>query len=141
MLERDSILALKIEKNKKVDDLLRELKKREPSGDNPFFRLAIIGYEIQKTFGSLEHSIVYYERFKDGIQDTDKEKACHLKNAQLELGDCFTQLQLLALTYGFDIDETRELGAQHLAERHEDFKRKGWCEIGQGEKPHEMPGT
>lgn len=129
MLEKDSILAIKVKKNKKVDDLLKTLKAREPSADNPFFRLAIIGYEIQKTFGSLEHAIVYYERFKDGIIDTEKEKNSHLRNAQLELGDCFTQLQLLALTYGFDIDETRAMGAQHLAERHKDFEAKGWCGV------------
>jgi len=129
MLEKDSIVAIKIHKNKKVDDDLTVLKAREPSSHNPFFRLAIIGYEIQKTFGSLEHAIVYGERFKDGIVDTEKEQSAYLRNAQLELGDCFTQLQLLSMTYGWDIDETRELGLKHLAERHEDFKRKGWTEI------------
>lgn len=108
-----------------VNKILPEIKAREPRSDSPFFRLAIIGYEIGKTFASLEHAIVYAERFKDD----EKMKKAELKNAQLEIGDCFTQLQLLCLTYGFDIDETRMLGAQHLAERHEDFKLKGWCEI------------
>lgn len=60
MLEKDTILAVKIRKNKQVDEALKELKKREPTSDSPFFRLAIIGYEIQKAFGSLEHAIVYY---------------------------------------------------------------------------------
>lgn len=105
--------------------MLEELYLREPTSDNPFFRLAIIGYEIQKTFGSLERAIVYAERFKHNPELRKQE----LKNAQLELGDAFTQLQLLAITYGFDIDETRMLGAHHLAERHEDFKIKGWCEV------------
>lgn len=129
MLEKNTILELQIRKNKQVDELLRALKAREPSSDNPFFRLAIIGYEIQKTFGSLEHAIVYYERFKDGIKDTEKERNAYLKNAQVELGDCFTQLQLLAETYHWDIDEVRVLGAQHLAERHKDFEVKGWTEV------------
>lgn len=109
-----------------IDETLRQLKKLEPTSDNPFFRLAIIGYEIGKAFSSLEHSIVYTERFKND----KKSRIAHLKNAQLELGDCFTQLQLLAETYNFDITETRKIGAQHLAERHEDFKIKGWTEIG-----------
>lgn len=109
-----------------IDNKLKELKRLEPTSDNPFFRLAIIGYEIQKAFGSLEHSIVYAERFKND----EKSRKSHLKNAQLELGDCFTQLQLLCETYGFDIYETRLLGVQHLKERHEDFKVKGWSEIG-----------
>ena len=125
MLEKNTILAIKIKKNQQVNNVLKELKKREPTSDSPFFRLAIIGYEIQKTFGSLEHAIVYFERFKE---DT-AERRSYLKDAQLELGDCFTQLQLLAETYGFDIDETRKLGAQHLAERHKDFEIKGWTEV------------
>lgn len=113
-----------------VSKNLTELKKKEPDSDKPFFRLAIIGYEIGKSLSSLEHSIVYYERFKQGIIDNDKEHKAYLKNAQLEIGDCFTQLELLCNTYNFDVLETRELGAQHLAERHEDFKAKGWTEIG-----------
>ncbi len=48
-----------------VNRILPEIKAREPSSDSPFFRLAIIGYEIGKTFASLEHAIVYAERFKD----------------------------------------------------------------------------
>lgn len=113
----------------KISKKLTELKKKEPDSDKPFFRLAIIGYEFGKSMSSLEHAIVYYERFKQGIIDNDKERKAHLKNAQLEIGDCFTQLELLCNIYDFDIHETRELGAQHLAERHEDFKVKGWTEI------------
>lgn len=112
--------------NATLNETLRELKRLEPTSDNPFFRLAIIGYEIGKAFSSLEHAIVYAERFNND----EKSRQSHLKNAQLELGDCFTQLQLLCETYGFDITETRKLGAQHLAERHKDFKIKGWTEIG-----------
>jgi len=115
-----------LERKHDIDEILRQLKRLEPTSDNPFFRLAIIGYEIGKAFASLEHAIVYAERFKND----EKSKQSYLKNAQLELGDCFTQLQLLCETYGFDITETRKLGAQHLAERHEDFKIKGWTEIG-----------
>ena len=118
--------TLQLINNSDIDETLRQLKRLEPTSDNPFFRLAIIGYEIGKAFASLEHSIVYTERFKND----EKSKQSYLKNAQLELGDCFTQLQLLCETYGFDITETRKLGAQHLAERHEDFKIKGWTEIG-----------
>jgi len=128
----DTIKQERLERRKipeQVNRILPELKKREPASNNKFFRLAIIGYEIGKAFASLEHAIVYYERFNDGIIDNDKEHQAYLKNAQLEIGDCFTQLQLLCLSYGFDIDETRLLGAQHLAERHKDFEVKGWCEV------------
>ena len=139
MLERSNLLNIyesikkeRLERRKvpiQVNEMLKELKKREPDSDKPFFRLAIIGYEIGKSFASLEHAIVYYERFNQGIVDSVKERNAYLKNAQVEIGDCFTQLQLLCETYGFDIDETRLLGAKHLAERHEDFKVKGWYEI------------
>jgi hypothetical protein len=135
MLEKDSIdFAIKSIREERtnrrkipeqINKVLPEIKAREPTSNSPFFRLAIIGYEIGKAFASLEHAIVYAERFKDDLTMRNAE----LKNAQLELGDCFTQLQLLCITYGFDIDETRLLGAQHLAERHEDFKLKGWCEV------------
>jgi len=113
-------------KSIQLDNSLKELKRLEPTSDNLFFRLTIIGYEIVKAFGSLEHAIVYAERFKND----NKSRQAYLKNAQLELGDCFTQLQLLCETYGFDLTETRLLGLQHLKERHEDFKLKGWVEIG-----------
>ena len=112
-----------------ISKKLSDLKKKEPDSDKPFFRLAIIGYEIGKTLSSLEHAIVYYERFKQGIIDDEKERNAYLRNAQIEIGDCFTQLELLCNTYNFNVDETRALGAQHLAERHEDFKVKGWTEI------------
>ena len=113
----------------KITSKLMDLKNKEPTSDRPFFRLAIIGYEFGKTMSSLEHEIVYAERFKQGIVDSNKERNAYLKNAQLEIGDCLAQLQLLCITYGFDYIETRQLGVKHLEERHEDFKRKGWTEI------------
>ena len=110
---------------KNLHNKLSDLKRQEPQSDKPFFRLAIIGYEIVKVLGSLEHAIVYAERFKDDPALYNQE----IKNAQIELGDCFVQLCLLAKTYNLNIWDTLEMGILHLEERHEDFKRKGWCEI------------
>lgn len=104
---------------------LSELKAKEPTSDKPFFRLAIIGYELAKSFGSLEHAIVYSERFKNNPELYNQE----IKNAQLEMGQCMIQLILLCKTYDLDVWKTLELGVRNLEERHEDFKRKGWCEI------------
>jgi hypothetical protein len=104
---------------------LTELKKNEPQSDKPFFRLAIIFYEIGKVFASLEHAIVYAERFKYDPTLYNQE----IKNAQLELGDCFVQLSLLCKTYNLNIWETLELGINHLEERQIDFQNKGWTEV------------
>jgi NTP pyrophosphatase (non-canonical NTP hydrolase) len=109
----------------KLQDRLSILKKNEPQSDKPFFRLAIIFYEIGKVFASLEHAIVYAERFKHDPALYNQE----IKNAQLELGDCFVQLSLLCKTYNLDIWETLELGINHLEERHKDFEIKGWTEV------------
>lgn len=123
---RDKIdLECLVKETKPLQDKLIELKKREPNSDKPFFRLAIIGYEIAKVFGSLEHSVVYAERFKTNPELFNQE----IKNAQLEIGDCFAQLILLARTYDLDIWDTLKMGVQHLEERHEDFKMKGWTEV------------
>lgn len=100
------------------------LKQQEPSSDKPFFRLAIIGYEITKSLGSLERAIVYAERFKNNPELYNQE----IKNAQLEIGDCFVQLIMLCKTYNFDVWKTLELGVKHLEERHIDFEEKGWSE-------------
>lgn len=104
---------------------LAELKAHEPTSDKPFFRLAIIGYELAKSFGSLEHAIVYAERFKTDPKLYNQE----IKNAQLEIGQYFIQLVLLCQTYHLDVWKTMEIGVKNLEERHEDFERKGWTEI------------
>lgn len=104
-----------------VDRLLIELKKNEPTSDNQFFRLAILAYEM----GDLNRSIVYAERFKND----EKARIAHLANGKLALADALTQLHLLCQTVGWNFNELRKLGAQHLKERQEDFKRQGWREI------------
>lgn len=104
-----------------IDQLLSELKKNEPSSDDKFFRLSIVAYEI----GDLHRAIVYANRFKD-----DKRmRIAHLAYGKLALADALAQLYLLCLSLGWDFNELRELGALHLQERHEDFKRDGWREI------------
>lgn len=104
-----------------IDKLLEELKKNEPTSDNLFYRLSIIAYEI----GDLHRATVYAERFKSD----PKIRAGHLANGKLALADALTQLFLLCDTLEWDFHALRKLGAEHLAERHQDFKRDGWNDI------------
>lgn len=104
-----------------VDKLLIELKKNEPTSDNQFFRLAIIAYEM----GDLNRSIVYAERFKND----EKARIAYLANGKLALADALTQLHLLCQSVGWNFNDLRKLGAEHLKERQEDFKKQGWREI------------
>lgn len=104
-----------------IDQLLSELKKNEPSSDNQLFRLSIIAYEI----GDLHRSIVYAARFKDD----EKARLAYLANGKLALADTLAQLYLLCISLGWDFNKLRELGALHLQERQEDFKRDGWREV------------
>jgi hypothetical protein len=104
-----------------IDKFLSELKNNEPSSDDQFFRLSIIAYEI----GDLHRAVVYSNRFKDD----EKMRIAHLAHGKLALADVLTQLYLLCLSLEWDFNKLRELGALHLQERHEDFKRDGWSEI------------
>lgn len=104
-----------------VDKLLIQLKKNEPTSDNQFFRLAILMYEM----GDLNRSIVYAERFKDD----EKARIAHLANGKLALADALTQIYLLCQSVGWNFNDLRKLGAEHLKERQEDFKRQGWRDI------------
>ena len=104
-----------------INKFLAALKRNEPSLDNKLFRLSIIAYEI----GDLHRAIAYAARFKDD----DKAKIAYLANGKLALADALTQLYLLCLSLEWDFNQLRELGALHLQERQEDFKRDGWSEI------------
>lgn len=104
-----------------IDKFLTKLKRNEPSSDNKLFRLSIIAYEI----GDLHRAIAYAARFKDD----EKAKIAYLANGKLALADALTQLYLLCLSLEWDYNQLRELGALHLQERQEDFKRDGWSEI------------
>lgn len=121
-----------------VDELLDELKSHEPDSDNLFFRNSIIGYE----WGDLQRAIVYAERFtnKETVSKVDdkkkvmfrdgfKDRDTVLSEGKLAMADLLTQLYLLCSSLGWDWDKLRELGAQHLKERYEDFKRDGWKEV------------
>jgi len=121
-----------------VDSVLRYLKSQEPNSDNLFFRLAIIEYE----WGDLNRAIVYSERFcndetmfkvgddkKVMFRDGFKDKKVILSEGKLAMADMLTQLYLLTLSLGWDWEELRKLGANHLEERHKDFKRDGWKEV------------
>lgn len=119
ILQTEDVYKLKSLDN--VDRLLSELKNNEPSSDDQFFRLSIIAYEI----GDLHRAMVYANRFKDD----EKMRIAHLAHGKLALADALTQLYLLCLSLEWDFNKLRELGALHLQERHEDFKRDGWSEI------------
>lgn len=124
---------------------LKLLKLQEPNSDNLFFRNSIIGYE----WGDLQRAIVYAERFtnketifkvEDGkkvmFRDGFKDRNTILSEGKLAMADLLTQLCLLSISLeemtgdeGWDFGKLRELGAQHLEERHKDFKRDGWAEV------------
>lgn len=104
-----------------TDNLLRELKKNEPTSDNRQFRINIITYEL----GDLARAIVYADRFRND----EKQFKIRMADAKLAISDVLTQLFLLCETNGWDFHEMRKLGAEHLEERHEDFKKQGWCEL------------
>jgi hypothetical protein len=95
----------------------KEFRTKEPKAPI-FFRLSVIAYEL----GDLHRDIVFMVRFPS-------EKAAHLANAKLSLADLMTQLTLLCDELGFDEDEIRSLGWEHLKERYNEFKRRGWVEI------------
>lgn len=61
----------------------------------------------------------YATRFPD-------ERAAHLADLKLALGDVMVQAALMCLDVGFDPYEILRLGIQHVRERFEDFKRRGW---------------
>lgn len=131
--------------NKSIDDVLRYLKSQEPNSNNLFFRNSIIGYE----WGDLQRSIVYSERFSnnetsfkvsDGkkvmFRDGFKDRSVILSEGKLAMADLLTQLFLLCVSLeditgdaGWNFNELRVLGANHLEERHKDFKRDGWTEV------------
>ena len=104
-----------------IDEGLIELKGNEPTSDNQFFRMSIIGYEL----GDLHRAIAYSARFKDD----EKMRIAHLANGKLAMADLLTQLDLLCLTFGWDFNKLRRLGIDHLRERHDDFRRDGWSEV------------
>lgn len=105
-----------------TDNMLRELKANEPTSNNRQFRMNIIMYEI----GDLARALVYSDRFRDD----EKQFRIRMADGKSAIADVLTQLFLLCETTGWDFHEMRKLGAEHLKERHEDFRRQGWCEIG-----------
>lgn len=128
-----------------TDTILRRLKSQEPNSNNLFFRNSIIGYE----WGDLQRAIVYSERFSNNktsfkvsegnkvmFRDGFKDKSTILAEGKLAMADLLTQLCLLCISLeeltgdsGWNFNELRKLGAQHLEERHKDFKRDGWTEV------------
>jgi len=104
-----------------IEKKLKELKKDEPSSDNIFRRLAIIGYE----YGFVQRHLTYAEIFKED----KKERRIQLASARLELADLITQINMLCITMEWDLEELRKLGVQHLEERHEDFRRNKWRDV------------
>jgi hypothetical protein len=85
---------------------------------NIFFRLCIIAYE----FGDLCRDIVYAHRFPN-------EHEAHMANAKLSLADLLTQLSIICKELGFNETELRELGVQHLREKHREFEKRRWVDV------------
>lgn len=61
----------------------------------------------------------YIDRFPD-------EAAAHRADLKLALGDVFVQAAMMCLDLGLDPAEIFRLGKQHVRERFEDFKERGW---------------
>lgn len=113
----------------KINEALCALKSREPTSDNEFFRMNIIMYEL----GDLARAIVYAERFRNSnevmFRNGFKDKNTILAEGKLAMADLLTQLHILCISMGWDIENLREIGVQHLAERQQDFKRDGWEKV------------
>jgi hypothetical protein len=122
-------LSKNVQKTSEIDTILHTLKSREPTSDNEFFRLGIIQYEL----GDLSRALVYAERFRNSekimFRNGFKDKNIILSEIKLAMADLLTQLHMLCIPMGWDIENLREIGAQHLAERQQDFKRDGWAEV------------
>lgn len=128
-----------------IDNALNELKLKEPTSDNEFFRLAIIGYELHdmltelhKSVANIFRAIVYSNRFKGSkkimFKDGFKDKDTILGEGKLAMADLLTQLYLLCISLKWDFQELRVMGLSHLRERHKDFKRDGWNEVSNEKK-------
>jgi hypothetical protein len=100
--------------NKHIQEILTNEPKLSIIG-----RLAIISYEL----GDLIRDLFYANRFPE-------ERWAHLANAKLSLADVFTQLSILCRELGFNEEEIRKLGWEHLRERFEEFKKRGWVPLG-----------
>lgn len=101
-----------------IEAILKELKKIEPTSDNIMFRLNIIGYE----FGDLQRALVYAKRFPD---DKIKQKGYYAEG-KLALADMLTMLQMLCISLGWNFEELRKLGVEHLRERQHEFIEQKW---------------
>jgi len=110
----------------KINETLHTLKSIEPTSDNELFRMNIIMYEL----GDLARAIVYAERFRNSdkvmFRNGFKDKNTILAEGKLAMADLLTQLHMLCISMDWDFENLREIGAQHLAERQQDFKRDGW---------------
>ncbi len=80
--------------------------------------------------GDLARAIVYAERFRKSdkvmFRNGFKDKNTILAEGKLAMADLLTQLHMLCISMDWDIENLREIGVQHLAERQQDFKRDGW---------------
>lgn len=54
------------------------------------------------------------------------EAAAHRADLRLALGDVMVQAAMMCLDVGFDPKEILKLGIQHVRERFEEFKERGW---------------
>lgn len=102
-----------------IDSQLKELKKIEPTSDNIMVRLNIIGYE----YGDLQRALVYAERFRN---DDIKVKG-YYGEGKLAVADMITMLHMLCISLGWNFEELRKYGVEHLKERQHDFIGDRWC--------------
>ena len=79
-------------------------------------------------------AIIFYE-FGSGAEYLAKEQQKNLpdpikkglgENAKLGMADTLIQCQMICLDHGWDFDEIRILGLEHLKERKKDFAKEGY---------------
>jgi hypothetical protein len=55
------------------------------------------------------------------------ECEAHRADLRLAVADVMVQACMLCIDLGWSPDEIYALGRQHVAERFDDFERRGWC--------------
>ena len=80
-------------------------------------RLCILTYELGRMINSAYYSIRFPE-----------DKSIHLKLAKIEMGDLITQIQMFCQEVGWDFDEVRKEGLEHIKERYKEFELNKWSE-------------
>jgi len=101
-----------------VSTLHKELNIKEKPGKNSKAKSPA---NLLVLLGNLHRSIVYMKRFPS--------KKEYRKGVKTHLSNLAVRLKEICKEQGFDEEEVRELGWEHLRERFKEFEEDGWVEI------------